>query len=321
MKALVLKAKGQLPVYEDVADPDPKGKVLVTLKASALNHRDVWITRGLYPGLRFPIIPGSDGAGLMDGKPVLINPSHAWGENERYQGTSYRILGLPEDGTFAEQIAVHRDYLHEIPTHLSFEEAASLPLAGLTAYRALVSRAKVSTADRVFINGIGGGVAMFAFQFALAMGCKVYVSSGIERKIDKAIEMGAAGGINYKKGDWAKTLLEEAGSGFDVIIDGAGGQGFGNLIKIANPGARIAIYGGTMGAIEKLNTQQLFWKQLSILGSTMGSPADFKLMLDFVAKKEIHPVIDKVFDLADGSSGFTRMDEGQQLGKIVFSHA
>jgi len=165
------------------------------------------------------------------------------------------------------------------------------------------------------ISGVGGGVALFAFQFAIAAGAEVWVTSGTGWKIDNAMKMGAAGGINYKNADW-KSFGKESG-GFDVIIDSAGGDGFSNLIKVANPGARICFYGGTRGKITALNPQIIFWKQLSIFGSTMGTDEEFKDMVDFVDQHEIIPVIDSVYSLKDGNDAFKRMENGLQFGKIV----
>jgi zinc-binding alcohol dehydrogenase/oxidoreductase len=321
MKALVLKKTDTYPHLREIELKQSQQKVKVKVKAAALNHRDVWICKGMYPGIQYPIILGSDGAGEYDGKKVLINPSHQWGEHEYYQEASYMILGLPENGTFAEYLHVEEKYIHDIPGHLDYTQAAALPLAGLTAYRALFSRARLQGGERVFINGIGGGVALFAFQFALAHGAEVWVSSGSQEKMDRALSEGAKGAVNYRSEDWSKSVVKQCGHGFDVIIDGAGGAGFHHLMRLANPGTRIAVYGGTRGAIPQLNTQQLFWKQISILGSTMGSEKDFAAMLDFVSQYKIVPFIDSIYPLRESKQAFERMDKGAQFGKIVFNLA
>ncbi|MCP3929436.1 MAG: zinc-binding dehydrogenase [Bacteroidetes bacterium] len=319
MKALILTGKNQPLLYKEVPNPFPtKGEVVVSLKAAALNHRDVWISKGLYPGIKYPAILGSDGAGFLEDKKVIINPSIQWGDQLTYQSSEYRILGLPDDGTFAELVIVDKEQIFDMPAHLSFEQASVLPLAGLTAYRALFTRCKLKKGEKVLITGIGGGVALFALQFALAAKAEVYVTSGKEEKIEKAVQHGAGGGVNYKEEGWSKKLMKLE-KGFDVIIDGAGGAGFSHLLKVANTGARICVYGGTAGKITNISPQLLFWKQASVLGSTMGSPEDFKNMLHFVKKHRIVPIIDRIYSLAEGNKAFKRMANSEQFGKIVLS--
>lgn len=317
MKALILEGEKQLLKYRDFESPAPgDGRVVVWIKAAGLNHRDVYVTQGLYPGIRFPIILGSDGAGELEGKAVIINPSMNWGDNPGFQQKNFKILGLPDHGTFAERALVPASKIYDKPAHLNFEQAAALPLAGVTAYRALFTKCQLKKGEKVLISGIGGGVALMASQLALAAGAEVYVTSGSQDKIDRAIEMGAKGGANYKSAEWPETLKEQAG-GFDVIVDSAGGAGFSNFLKVVNPGCRIAVYGGSLGKIQNLSPQIIFWKQVSILGTTMGTDEDFKAMLAFVNRHKIIPVVDSVFDLQDGNAAFKRMDEGLQFGKIV----
>lgn len=328
MKALLLEGKDQPLHIKTVADPLLKaGMVQIRIKAAALNHRDLWVTKGQYAGIKYPIILGSDGAGIVEkvgkdvpqslvGNAVIINPSFEWGEEEAAQGKDFRILGLPDNGTLAELVNVPIEYVYPMPAHMTFVQAAGLPLAGLTAYRALMTRARARGGDKVLISGIGGGVALFALQFAVKLGCEVWVTTGSETKLRRAIGMGAKGGGNYKSEGWAKQLREAAGL-FDVIIDGAGGPGFADLLDLAAPGGRIAIYGGTNGNIEKLSPQKLFWKQVSILGSTMGSPSDFHNMLRFVNTHAIVPVIDEVFPFEEATLAFAKMDAGTQIGKLV----
>jgi NADPH:quinone reductase-like Zn-dependent oxidoreductase len=345
MHALVLNDKNKPIVLQDRDMPVvATGEALVKIYAAALNHRDVWIQRGLYAGLKFPIIPGSDGAGVVVkvagagasavsgasartgagggqedwvGKEVIINPSMHWGDSPTHQDQhGFQILGLPQDGTFAEYVKVPVSALVEKPAHLSFEEAAALPLAGLTAYRALFTRAQLKPKEKVLITGIGGGVALFALRFAVASGAHVYVTSSDEEKIAKAVNFGARAGVNYKKGNWVESLQEQA-AGFDVVVDGAAGDGMGALMNLASPGGRIVFYGATRGNPSGLEVRRIFWKQLNILGSTMGSPADFAAMVAFVNTHSIRPVIDKVFPLAEGEDALRRMENAQQFGKIV----
>ena len=319
MKALVLNNTNQPLDFQTVENlVGDKKKAVVALKAAALNHRDLWITKGQYAGIKFPTILGSDGAGWLDGDEVVINPSLDWGRNEQFQGPNYRILGLPDHGTFAEQVLVPRSNIHPKPKHLTMEQAAALPLAGLTAWRVLHSRCKVKKGERVLVSGIGGGVALFVLQFAVKAGAEVWVTSGTDEKIQKAMAMGAKGGVNYRTENWHKILQKDA-SGFDVIIDSAAGDQFAQLASLCNLGARIGIYGGTLGKINGLSPQIVFWKQASILGSTMGSNKDFAAMLQFVQKYEIIPVVDRVFALKDGNQALEYMALGAQFGKIVLT--
>jgi zinc-binding alcohol dehydrogenase/oxidoreductase len=323
MRALQLTAVNQLQVSE-VSGPTPtKGEVLVQLKAAALNHRDVWIKQGQYAGLKWPCIPGSDGAGVVTrlgenvpeewkGREVIINPSFNWGGREHSQGDGFSILGLPRDGTLAEQITVPVAQLAAKPAHLTWTEAAALPLAGLTAYRALFARAQLQPGERVLINGIGGGVALFALQYAMAAGADVWVTSSSAGKIELAARLGAKGGFDYARQDWTKT----AGP-FDVIVDSAGGDGFDNLLNVTAPGGRIVFYGATRGNPSTLAMRKVFWRQLSLLGTTMGSPADWTAMIAFVGKHQIKPVVSDVFALEEAAKAFDLMERGGQFGKIV----
>jgi zinc-binding alcohol dehydrogenase/oxidoreductase len=330
MKAAVLEAKHHPLIYQEL--PDPKagpGEVVVKLVAAALNHRDIWIQKGLYAGLKFPIILGSDGAGLVHevgpgvdeswlGRSVIINPGIDWGENPRAQGRQFQILGLPQDGTFAQLVKIPAKNLRPKPDYLSWNAAAALPLAGLTAYRALFARAKLLPQERVLITGIGGGVALFALQFALAAGATVFVSSSSDAKLDRAKSLGAHGGINYRQADWANRLREQVG-GFEVIIDGAGGSGYADLIELAIPGGRIVSYGAHHGALDNFKLQRLFWKQLDMLGTTLGSAEDFAGMVSFAETHQIVPVLDQTFSLPEAEDAMRRMDAGDQFGKIVLT--
>lgn len=317
MKALVLHQLHRPLTYQDMDDPEPQpGEVVVRLRAAALNRRDWWITQGQYSKIQLPIVLGSDGAGEFKGKSVVINPSLDWGDDPRAQGKDYRILGLPENGTLAEYIRIPRQNVEPKPAHLSWEQAAALPLAGLTAYRVLFTRCRLKAGERVLISGVGGGVALMAMQFALAAGATVYVTSGSDEKIDKAIQMGAKGGANYRVPDWDKQLKTTSGA-FDVVIDSAGGDGFSLFPGLCSPGARIGVYGGTLGKINGLSPQILYWKQINILGSSMGTSVEFRKMLAYVVRHRITPVIDSVFELSDGNAALQRMAESDQFGKIV----
>jgi len=317
MNVLLLKQLQQPLEYTQWEAPVPvKGEALVRLFAAAINHRDVFITKGLYANIKTPVILGSDGAGEYQGRRVLIYPALEWGQLPAHQGKNFRVLGMPDNGTFAEQIRIPRGNIFEMPEHLNWEQGAALPLAGLTAWRTLFTRCRLQKGEKVLITGIGGGVALLALQFAVASGAEVSATSGSPEKLEKARQMGAKNTANYSEEGWDKRLKQESG-GFDVIIDSAAGDGFPALIGLANPGARIGIYGGTLGKINNLSMQPVFWKQISILGSTMGSPQEFGKMLRFVDQHAIAPVVDSVFALAEGNTALERMEKGEQFGKIV----
>lgn len=329
MRAIQLTAVNQLEVHE-VPDPMPgRGEVVVKIAAASLNHRDVWIKLGQYAGLKFPSIPGSDGVGEVIsagldvepgewvGRRVIINPSFGWGLSEAAQGEQFSILGLPRDGTLAEQIAAPVSQLSFAPAHLTDEEAAALPLAGLTAWRALMSRAQLKSGERVLIGGIGGGTALFALQFALAAGAEVWVTSSSVDKIGRAKTLGAKGGFDYSKPGWAEAARAEAGGLFDVIIDSAGGAGFESLVDLAAPGGRIAFFGATCGNPGVLPMRKIFWRQLSLLGTTMGSPSDWATMLAAVSRHQVRPVVSEVFRFDRAAEAFALMERGGQFGKIV----
>jgi NADPH:quinone reductase-like Zn-dependent oxidoreductase len=316
MKALVLNEANPYPALQDVPDPIPQqGEVVVDIKAAALNHRDVWITKGKYPGIQYPVILGSDGAGLLGGKPVVVQPGMEWGPDERFQGKQYHILGTPKNGTFSQKLLVDREQVFAMPPHLDLIEAAALPLAGLTAYRALFTRCQAQAGEKLLITGIGGGVALACLQFAVAIGMEVFVTSSADEKISRAVDLGAKGGANYRDSAWNKSLQKAVPNGFDVIIDSAGGEGFQHLVKLCAPGGRMGIYGGTKGTITDISPQLIFWRQISILGSTMGSDKDFAEMLAFVEAHAIRPVIDSVHKMETAEKAFSRMAAGEQFGK------
>lgn len=329
MKAIVLESAENPIVYKEVDKPVAgPGEVLVQVKAAALNRRDYWITVGKYAGIKYPTILGADGAGIVaeagegaeewPGKEVVINPSHNWGEHVEYQSKNFKILGLPDDGTLAEYVKVKAEYLHPKPAHLDWQQAATLPLAALTAYRALFTKARLKKGDKVLIIGVGAGTGSFLLQMAVAAGCQVFVTSGTGEKIERARQLGAAAGVNYKAQDWAQELKHLAG-GFDVVIDSALGPDFNKIPDLCNPGGRIVFFGGTAGNIPELNGRPIFWKQLQILGTTMGTGEEFAAMLDFVGQHQIIPVIDEVFPLADAAKAFDKMANSSQFGKLVIN--
>lgn len=330
MKAIVLQSAGKPLTLKEIDKPVlSAGEVLVQIKAAALNRRDYWITAGKYAGIKYPCILGSDGAGIVAetgdgvdkawiGKQVIINPSNNWGSNPDFQGKDFKILGLPDDGTFAEYVKTKAEYLYDKPAHLTFEQAAAVPLAGLTTYRALFTKGRLKKSDKVLIVGAGSGTGVFALQWAVAAGCKVFVTSGSGEKIERARQLGAVAGVCYKAQDWAEQLHHLAGA-FDVIIDSVLGPDFAKIIDLCNPGARIVTFGATAGDIPGFNARKLFWKQIQLLGTTMGTADDFKAMLNFLNEHKIVPVIDEVFSLADAEKAVQKMGNSSQFGKIVLS--
>lgn len=326
MRASFFTQPGTPLEIREVKKPKPiKDQVLVRLHNAALNHRDLWIQKEQ----SFPdgIVLGSDGSGVIEdvgedadtlliGMEVIINPSLNWGDNPMVQGNSFKILGVPDAGTFSDYVVVSKKQVFEKPEHLSFAEAAAVPLSALTAYRALFSKARLRAKEKVLITGIGGGAALWAFQFAKAYQARVYVTSGSEEKLNKAKELGAAGGFNYNDPAWANQALKESG-GFDIVIDSAGGGQFSDLLELMVPGGRIAIFGRTAGDIPNLPTRLLYWKQISIHGTTMGTRDEFLSMIDFLESRNLKPIIDKVFAFDQINEAVKRMEQGDQFGKIV----
>lgn len=335
MRAVTLHRTGDPATLrvEDAADPQPSaGEVIVQLRAAALNHRDVFICRGQYAGLRFPVILGSDGvgevvalgAGVADvqvGDPVVIYPCLDWGADERVQGPQFRILGMPDDGTFAELVRVPAANIFPRPAGLSDAEAAAIPLAGLTAYRALASRGDLQPEERVLITGIGGGVATLALLIARRLGARVVVTSGSEEKLERARALGAEAGVNYRSGDWVAAVRAATDGGPDLVIDGVGGVTLDQAMDAVRPGGRVVSYGATTGVTPQLTVRRIFWKQLSVVGSTMGSPRDFRGMLDLFEGGAIRPVVDRVYPLAEAGAALARLESGEQFGKIVLDGA
>ncbi len=331
MKAIVLKALGGPETLQLEEVPDPvagPGEAVVRLHAAALNHRDAWIRHGLYAGIKLPLIPGSDGAGEVVsvgdgvdpawlGRAVVINPSLEWGPDDRAPGPRWRILGLPDPGTYAELVKVPADHLFDKPPALSWEESAAIPLAGLTAYRALVTRAQVQAGETVLVTGIGGGVATFALTIARYLGARVFVTSSSDTKLEKARGLGAEGGANYRDPDWPNVLSAAVPGGFDVAIDSAGGETFAKLLELVRPGGRVVTFGATAGSPSTVEVRRIFWKQLTLLGSTMGTPGEFAAMIRLCSDGGLRPVVDSVFPLAQAGEAHRRMDQGAQLGKII----
>lgn len=323
MKALITKENGTVEIA-DIPQPKPReDEILVKIHAAALNRKDHFIREGKYPRIKPGVALGADGCGMVQTKDhplfeqdVVINPNVEWGDSEIAQSDNYRILGMPDQGTFSEYIAVKKDRVFVKPAHLSIEEAAALPLGGLTAFRACFYHGEIKSHHKVLVTGAGGGVAQFAVQFANAAGAAVYVTSGSDEKVNAAKNYGAKDGVNYHHEDWYQNLKDKAGS-FDVIIDSAGGNQWNYLIDLLAKGGRLVFYGASTGKPENINVYKMFWRQQRIQGSTMGSDQDFENMLLFVEKHKIKPIVDSVWPFDKIIEALDKLKEGKQRGKIV----
>jgi zinc-binding alcohol dehydrogenase/oxidoreductase len=313
---------------DDVAIPELSStEVLVRIRAAALNHRDVFITEGLYPRIELPKILGSDGAGevaglganvtaLAQGDEVVIDPMLGWGGDPRvWDAQKSSILGMPRDGTFAQYVAVPVENVYPKPPDLTMEEAAAIPLAGLTAYRATFTRGNLQPGETVLLTGIGGGVQTFALLFAKLIGARAIVTSSSDSKLERAKALGADATFNYRTMPEWQREVKSLGP-IDLVVDSAGGPMLAKALDAVRPGGRIAVYGGTMGDAT-IKLFPLFWKHVTVLGTSMGSPQDFEAMLSLFAGRGLRPVIDRVYPLSEAAAAAIRMAAAEQFGKIV----
>ena len=318
MKAVRIHADGgpEVLVVEEAPDPSPgPGEVLVRVHASALNHLDVWIRKGL-PSVPKPRILGADGAGVRvdTGERVVINPGI-----EADDGTIH-VVGEHGDGTNAELIAVPETNVYPIPDGLSFEEAAAFPLVFETAYRMLVTRAGLREGEWVLLWGIGSGVSTAGLAIAKALGARTIVTSSSDDKLARAGELGADAVVNHATGD-VKAAVKEItdGHGADVVIDHVGEATWRTSLDVAARDGRIAVCGATTGPNPPAALHRVWWKQLTILGSTMGTKADFEGAYELVASGRARPVVDEVLPLEEIRAAHERLEAGEQLGKIVLT--
>jgi len=324
--------------YGDLPTPKPQpDEVLIKVKACAVNHLDLWVLRG-WPGLRLerPHIGGADIAGTIAelgsevsewkvGQEVVVIPGYAelddeyTARGEDSLSPSYKIFGESRKGGFAEFVAVPAKCLFLKPKSLSFTEAAAPLLVGLTCWRMLLRRAQLKAGETLLVVGAGGGVNSFSLQLAVALGVKVIALSSTEEKCAQAISMGASEAINYRKvADWSREVRRlTGGKGADVVIDNVGTQTFSQSINSCARGGRIVTVGNTSGALVEFDNRLVFTKQISILGSTMGSRTDFKELLEFIETRNIRVNIDSVFNLKDGEEAYRALEEGRQYGKVV----
>jgi zinc-binding alcohol dehydrogenase/oxidoreductase len=308
--------------YEDVDDPTPgPGEVLVRLEAAALNHLDLWIRQGL-PSVPKPRILGADGAGVVaalgegtdrfaEGDAVVINPGLADGA---------KIIGEHCDGTHAELIAVPAENVYPKPESLSFEEAAAFPLVFETAYRMLVTKAQLAAGEWILVWGIGSGVATASFQIAKALGARTIVTSSSNEKLERAQELGADVIVNHASGDVTAAVREATGGhGADVVVEHVGEDTWKTSLQAAAPAGRVAVCGATSGPNPPAQLHRIWWKQLTIFGSTMGTREDFEGAYELVAAGKAKPVVDRVFPLAEAAAAHEHLEAGRQLGKVVLS--
>lgn len=322
MKALIVEPSGPAPVrYGDWPDPEvPAGWALVAVRAAGLNRNDALLIRDRSTFTE-PTVIGADGAGTVVaagagvdptwvGRDVVVLPSLDWGPAEAAQGEDFTILGHPTQGTFAEMVAVPAENLFEKPTRLSWLEAAALPLAGLTAWRAVVTKARVGAGDRVLVTGASGGVSTFAIQIAGALGAEVFVTTSTEAKLRHALSLGATAGVVRIEG-WEGRLE----GGFDAVIDSAAAD-WTSLLALLRSGGRLVSLGRTAQGEAQLDAFDLFWRQLTIAGTSMGSPSEFGALLDHVRTASWAPVVDQVVALSDGARAFEVL-AGPHFGKVV----
>jgi NADPH:quinone reductase-like Zn-dependent oxidoreductase len=309
--------------YEDVPDPEPaEGQVLVRLAAASLNHLDVWVRMGL-PSVPKPRILGADGAGVVEalgtgvdgfavGDRVVINPGLE-------HGRTISVLGEHSDGTHCELIVVDATQVFALDDALTFEQAAAFPLVFETAYRMLVTRADVQPGEWVLIWGIGGGVATAAFEICRALGARTIVTSGNDEKLAHVLTWGADAAVNHHTGDVVATVKEATGAGADIVIETVGEATWARSLAAVAPAGRVAVCGATSGPNPPAALHRFWWKQLTVLGSSMGSRADFLGAYDLVRSGRARVHVDTVIPLADTRAAHERLEAGAQLGKIVLS--
>jgi zinc-binding alcohol dehydrogenase/oxidoreductase len=329
MKAAQLQTDRNVSMIKIIEMPKPRlhsTGVRIRLKAAALNYRDTLLTH--QSDTNYHIL-GSDGAGIVEsvgelvtdlfcGAEVIINPSLFWPHKSLEPPEQFRILGYPDQGTHAEFIVVDQSQVHLKPQHLNWEQAAALPLAGLTAYRALFTRAQLKKGEKVLIVGIGGGVATILLMMAKAVGATVIVTSRHPWKLEKALAIGADAAFLAKEAWDEEIMAWTEGRGIEVIIDSVGGSLWPELLKVIRPGGRLVnfgIAGGTQEATVPL--VPLFWNQYSLLGTTMGSNEEFTLMLNYINQHQIAPIIDAAFSFEDIQQAYRQLESGNHFGKIV----
>lgn len=327
MKALELSQDKELQIVESNMPEVGPLDVLVKLKAASLNHREIWITKGLYPGMSLPCILGADGAGIIEKigedvdkellhQEVIVYPAYDWGSNQEAPKKSFRVLGMPDPGTLAEYISVPAEMVFAKPTYLSWQQAAAMPIAGLTSWRALTYYGKIKEGDKVLVTGIGGGVAQFGLRLAKSFGAEVFVTSSSQDKITQSKENGATGGVNYKDEDWHAQLKELSG-GIDIVLDSSPSENLDSYLKFLNRGARIVAYGSTGSRKTTLNISKFFLRHIQFIGTAMGSPKDFVDLLSYMSETKLIPTIHSSYPFNESLDAIKFLEEGKQVGKVV----
>jgi NADPH:quinone reductase-like Zn-dependent oxidoreductase len=315
MKAIRIHEDGGPEVlrYEDAPDPEPAdGEILVSLRAASLNHLDLWIRKGL-PSVPKPRILGADGAGIREdtGERVVINPGLEHGDR-------ILVVGEHMDGTHAQLVAVPEGNVYPLPDDLSFEEAAAFPLVFETAYRMLVTKAGLQEGEWVLLWGIGSGVATAGLAIAKALGARALVTSSSDEKLERARELGADVAVR-SDGDVIEAVKEATGKGVDVVLEHVGEATWQRTLQAVRAGGRIAVCGATSGPNPPAALHRLWWKQLTIYGSTMGTKEDFEGAYELVKSGRARPVVDTVLPLDEARAAHERMEAGEQFGKIVLT--
>jgi NADPH:quinone reductase-like Zn-dependent oxidoreductase len=316
MKAIRIHEDGGPEVlrYEDAPDPEPgPGEVLIHLRAASLNRLDLWVRAGL-PSVPKPRILGADGAGLdPEGRRVVINPGIEHGDR-------ISVVGEHMDGTHAELVAVPQSNVYPIPDELSFEEAAAFPLVFETAYRMLVTRAGLREGEWVLVWGAGSGIGTASIVLARALGARVVATSSSDAKVELARGLGAEAVVNHKTGDVLEAVREATrGAGADVVVEHVGEATWQTSLQAVRAHGRIAVCGATSGPNPKAALHRVWWKQLTILGSTMGTKEDFEGAFELVKRGKAKPVVDSVYPLAEARAAHERMEAGEHFGKVVLA--
>jgi NADPH:quinone reductase-like Zn-dependent oxidoreductase len=310
--------------YEDVEDPEPgPGEVLVELRAASLNHLDLWVRRGL-PSVPKPRILGADGAGVVaalgegvdgfaPGDRVVLNPGIPHGDR-------ITVVGEHTDGTNCELKAIPAAQLYPLVESLTFEEGAAFPLVFETAYRMLVTKVALGEGDWVLVWGIGGGVALAAFEICRALGARTIVTSSSREKLVRARSLGADVVVNHADDDVVAAVKDATdGRGADVVVETVGEATWERSLSAAAANGRIVVCGATSGHSPPARLHRLWWKQLVVYGSSMGMPSDFEGAYELVRDGKVRIHLDSTFPLAEAADAHRRLESGDQFGKVVLS--